>query len=142
MPYLRTVALFCAGLAESTGGDFAAASAHLGEALTLARQSRTGLENEARLLSFLADTHDRAGDFTLTAKVAAEAISVGRRRTDRIAELHAEVVAAHALAVADPKRKAEAREHLDQAQRLIETTGTAFFNLLLNRAKAKLTEAT
>jgi adenylate cyclase len=142
MPYLRTVALFCAGLAASAGGDFAAASARLGEALTLARQSRTGLENEARLLSFLADTHDRAGDFSRTAEVAAEAIDVGRRRTDRIAELHAEIVAAHALAVADPGRRVEAERHFNRAERLIETTGTAFFNLLLNRTRAKLTEAT
>src|SRR5262245_11164386 len=137
MSYLRTVALFCDGLAASAGGDFSAASTRFGDALALARQSRTGLENEAKLMSGLADTLDRAGDFARAAEVAGEAIAVARRRTDRIAELHGDIVAAHALAA--DGRAPQARAHLRQAEKLVETTGAVFFNLLLNRAKAKLT---
>ena len=92
--YLRVMALGYSALANSAAGDAAGAAGLFRQALTLGRQTRMGLEYEAKLVAHLADSLARAGDFGHAWTIASEAIDVARRRTDRVAELHASMVAA------------------------------------------------
>lgn len=141
VPYLHVAALTCRGLAKSADGDFGSAARCFDEALATARRSRTGLENEAKLLAFLADTSHRAGNFALAATIAAETIVVARRRTDRLAELHASIIAALASLAGDGDdagRRSVAAAQVGHAEHLLGMTGGGFFKPLLSRAKAAL----
>jgi class 3 adenylate cyclase/tetratricopeptide (TPR) repeat protein len=140
IPYIHTMSIGCRALAESIDGSFASAISHFREALVSARRSRAGLDHEAKLLAFLADTLVRAGDHALAARVAAEALEVARRRTDRLAELHASIVAARALSVdGGPERRSQADRHLGRAEDLMKITGAAIFKPLFQQAMAGLT---
>jgi adenylate cyclase len=128
MAYLITAALLCRALVKFADQDFNSASDDLYEALTNARESRTGLEIEARLLAYLADALDCAGHQARAASVASEAIEVALRRTDRVAELHAHIVAAHAVLAGDEiKPELRAEEHLQRARALLDSTAAAIF---------------
>jgi adenylate cyclase len=98
-----------------------------------------GLESEARLVAHLADCHERAGDFGLAITVAGEAIEVARRRTDRVAELHASIVMADVLFSINDTARREAMEHFCRAKYLCNVTGAAFFEPSLRRLAKSLT---
>ncbi len=127
MIYLFTAARLCRALVSSIGGHFDSASDDLRAAVATARETRTGLEIEARLLAYLADVLNRADQKARAAQLAKEAIEVALRRTDRVAELHAHIVAAD-LEVAgdavDPKLR---DDHLQRAKALLDVTGAAIF---------------
>ncbi len=91
--YLHVMAQACLGLAAATAGENAVAERYLTEAVTAARAGKAALEFEARLLAHLAGIHQRAGQPERAAGVAAEAMAVARRRTDRLGEYHASAVA-------------------------------------------------
>ena len=139
-PYLRVKALSYCAQATSPAGDPSSAADLFREALALGRQSRMGLECEARLVAHIADCHARAGDFGLAIKVAAEAIAVARRRTVRIAELHANFVAADALSfIDDTAQRRVVVAHFRRAKYLANVTGAAFFEPSLRRLATGLT---
>ena len=128
MSYLVTAARLCRALVKFAEQDFNSASDDLYDALTIARKSRTGLEIEARLLSYLADALDCAGQQERAAEVAKEAIEVAQRRTDRVAELHAHIVAANAqFAGCAIKPGLRAEEHLQRAKALLDSTAAEIF---------------
>jgi class 3 adenylate cyclase/tetratricopeptide (TPR) repeat protein len=127
MTYLFSAARLCRALVSSIEGNFESASDDLHEALATARKSKTGLEVEARLLAYLADVLDRAGEKARAGQLVKEAIEVAQRRTDRVAELHAHIVAAH-LELAGGALNPELRDdHLQRAQALLDVTGAAIF---------------
>jgi class 3 adenylate cyclase/tetratricopeptide (TPR) repeat protein len=139
MPYLRVAAMACAGLAKGTAGDFTAAANDLREAIDFARQARAGLEFEARMLADLADALYRAGDLGAALKVTEEAITVARRRTDRIAECHASLVRGMILAVADGgSDDGEANRLLKHAEQLLSESGAAFYEPRLVQLRSHL----
>ena len=138
-PYLRVKALSYCGQAKVAASDPGSAADLFREALALGRQSRMGLESEARLVAHLADCHERAGDFGLAITVAGEAIEVARRRTDRVAELHASIVMADALFSINDTARREAMEHFCRAKYLCNVTGAAFFEPSLRRLAKSLT---
>jgi len=127
MIYLFTAARLCRALVNYAEKNFSSASDDLYEALTTARKSKTGLEIEARLLSYLADVLDSAGEQARAAQVAKEAIEVAQRRTDRIAELHAHIVAAHIMLAGDEITPGLSDEHLHKAKTLLDSTGAGIF---------------
>lgn len=127
-PYLRVAAIASAGLAKATAGEFAAGARQLREAIDFARSARAGLEFEARMLADLADTLYRAGDLNPALETADEALAVARRRTDRIAELHATLLRGLILAAAgDAQNDGEVRELIARAEELLSVSGAAFF---------------
>jgi tetratricopeptide (TPR) repeat protein len=137
--YLRVMALGCSGLASSAAGDADGAAELFRQALTLGRQTRMGLEYEAKLVAHLAESLARAGDFGRAWIVASEAIEVARRRTDRVAELHASMVAALAACRCDDRRlRWQAGSQLRRARKLLDITGAAIFEPMLRRT-AELT---
>jgi adenylate cyclase len=141
MSYLFTAARLCRALVSSTEGDHDSASADLYEALAAARKSKTGLEIEARLLAYLAEVLDGAGEKGRAAQVVEEAIEVARRRTDRVAELHAHIVAADLALVGGPINPELREEHLLRAKVLLGVTGAAIFGprlLGLRRGEVKI----
>jgi hypothetical protein len=127
MSYLIVAARLCQALVKSADQNFKSASSDLYEALNIARQSRTGLEIEARLLAYLAEILDYAGSQERALTVAAEAIEVARRRSDRVAELHAHIVAAHLMLDGDANAAQQAEQHLQRAEALLEETAAGLF---------------
>jgi adenylate cyclase len=135
MAYLISAARLCQGLVKFAEQDFDQASDDFHAALTIARDSRTGLEIEARLLAYRADALDCGGHRLRAAEVAREAIAVARRRTDRVAELHGHIVAAHTMAAGDDAPELRIAEHLQAAKALLDTTAAGIFaSRLLGRA--------
>jgi adenylate cyclase len=127
MAYLISAARLCRGLVKFAEQDFDQASDDFHAALTIARDSRTGLEIEARILAYRADALDCGGHRVRAAEVAREAIAVSRRRTDRVAELHGHIVAAHTMAAGDDAPELRIAEHLQAAKALLDTTAAGIF---------------
>jgi len=138
-PYWFVVASYCQGLAASTAGDFMEADGFFQQALDASRRGRAGLELEARILAFQADNLMRAGDPRRAGEVAAEAIGVARRKTDRLAECHACLVAAWA-SLSGSQQAGEARGLLDRANALIDETGAKAFEAMMLRVRARASE--
>jgi adenylate cyclase len=136
IPYLRVAAFDCMALAKSTGGDFVGAASDLEEGIAFARRVKAGLEFEARLLSDLADALYRGGSFGKAAEVSGEGIDVARRRTHRVAECHASLTRAAALATTGGGEHREtARGLLNRAEELIQISGAAVFKPLLGSVR-------
>jgi len=137
MPYIRVAAMACAGLAKGTAGDFAAGARGLREAIDFARHARAGLEFEARMLADFADVLYRAGDLDAALEASEEAITVAKRRTDRVAECHASLVRGMTLAVAGGD-DVEANRLLEHAEQLLSVSGAGFFKPRLVQLRSDL----
>jgi hypothetical protein len=106
--------------------------------LDASRRGRAGLEFEAKLLAFQADTLMRAGGPYIAGEVAAEAIGVARRKADRLAECHASLVAASAcLTRRGSQHSDEARRLLNRANALIDETGAKAYEPMMLRVRAQ-----
>ncbi len=139
MPYLRVAAIASAGLAKATAGEFTAGAHLLREAIDFARRARAGLEFEARMLADFADALYSAGDLGGALEAADEAITVARRRTDRIAELHATLLRGLALAAdGDAQNDEEVGELIKHAEGLLDVSGAAFFEPRLVQLRSHL----
>jgi tetratricopeptide (TPR) repeat protein len=138
MPYLRVAAMTCAGLAKATAGDFVTGAHELREAIDFGRRAKAGLEYEGRMLADFADTLYRAGDFDAALEATKEAITVARRRTDRVAECHATLIRGMILAVAGDRDDGEADRLLEHAERLLSASGAAFFEPHLTKLRSHL----
>jgi tetratricopeptide (TPR) repeat protein len=140
-PYWFVVASYCQGLAASTAGEFAEADGFFQQALDASRRGKAGLELEARILAFQADNLMRAGDVRRAGEVAAEAIGVARRKSDRIAECHASLVAARVCLTRGSSRDVgEAGRLLNRASALIDETGAKAYEALMTLVRAELGE--
>lgn len=138
VPYWLALASFSQGLAASIAGDFTEANGFFQQALDASRRGRAGLEFEARMLAFQADNLMRAGDAGRAGEVAAEAIGVAQRKADRLAECHANVVAAEVcLTRSGSQHVLEARALLNRADALIDETGAKAYEPMMLRMRAK-----
>ena len=136
LPYLQVIALISQGRASATAGDFGAATTLLRQALDHARRTRAALEHEAILLSTIAEVTFCSGDAPEAAALAAQAISVAAKRTNRLAECHASLV--RVLALLEPwssRAAAQAQPLLAQAEQLVDITGASVFEPMLKRAQ-------
>jgi adenylate cyclase len=139
MPYLRVAAMVCAALANATAGEFSEAAVELREAIAFARRARAGLEFEGRMLADFADVLFCAGDLGAALEACGEAIAVSRRRTDRVAELHATVVRGLILAAADHVQNAqEIGQLVLRADQLLNVSGAAFFAPRLEKLRLQV----
>jgi adenylate cyclase len=138
-PYLRVAAIASAGLAKAAAGEFAAGAELFREAIDFARSARAGLEFEARMLADFADALYRAGDLDAASVAVDEAVAVARRRTDRIAELHATLLRGLVLAAAgDAENDKEVGELILRAEELLNVSGAAFFEPQLTQLRSCL----
>ena len=133
IPYLQVHALSALGLAQATAGDHAGAVENLRRAINFAREVHAGRENEAALLAHLAGVHLRMGDGERALASANEALRLAEQRTSRVAELHASIISAAALAGKD---KSAAEPFFRRADELLQATGARLFEPLLASARA------
>ncbi len=137
-PYLGPLTSMGRGLAALVARDFTGAADFFSEGVTTARRTRTGMEYEARLLAHLAQAYDLGGDFDRAALVAAESISLARRRSARLAELLAHCAAAHSnFCLATASLRSEGENHLDRARELLRVTGAAAYRPWIFRAEER-----
>jgi adenylate cyclase len=138
IPYWMVLASFCQALAASTAGDFTEADGFFQQALDASRRGKAGLEFEARMLAYQADNLMRAGDVPRADKLAAEAISVARRKADRLGECHASLVAASARLTRGGSPDAEEACHLlKRVSALIDETGAKAYEPMMLRMRAE-----
>ncbi len=135
-PYWFVVASYCQGLSASIAGDFTEADGFFQQSLDASRRGRAGLEFEARILALQADNLMRASDPRRAGEVAAEAIAVARRKTDRLAECHANLVAAWACrALGSAQGAEEASLLMNRASALIVETGAKAYETMMLRIR-------
>jgi adenylate cyclase len=140
-PYWSVVASFCRGVADSTAEDFMKADGFFQHALDVSRRGKAGLELEARILAFQAENLMRAGDPRRAGEVAMEAISVARRKADRLAECQASLVAAEVYLTRSGSQYAgEVRGLLNRANALIDETGAKAYEAMMLRVRAQARE--
>lgn len=138
VPYWLALASFSQGLATSIAGDFTEANGFFQQALDASRRGKAGLEFEARMLAFQADNLMRAGDAGRAGELAAEALGVAQRKADRLAECHANVVAAEVcLTRSGSQHTLEARALLNRANALIDETGAKAYEPMMLRVRAQ-----
>jgi adenylate cyclase len=91
------------------------------------------------MLADFADVLYRAGDLDVGWETCNEAIAVSRRRTDRLAELHATVVRGLILAAADDVQNTDEIDQIIlRADELLNVSGAAFFAPQLEKLRLQL----
>ena len=136
-PYLRTYATACRGLAHIVGGRPGAAIEDLSAAIDFARRRSAGLEYEPRMLADLANAYRLRGHFSVALSTADDAINISITRHTRVAECLARIVRAQTLLVSEGIELVE--EELRRVRTLIEETGAAIYEPLLEDLENKLT---
>jgi hypothetical protein len=136
--YSRAVANHRLGVSLTVAGSWPEATETLEQALAIAREFRTGLEMEARLVSWLAEACLGAGDLARARPLAEESIALGRRIGARTDLIQAERTLVHVLLAQEGASGAAAvRAALAEAERLIGETGATSLAplVLLDRAE-------
>jgi class 3 adenylate cyclase/tetratricopeptide (TPR) repeat protein len=135
IPYLQVHAFASLGLAQSVAGDNAGAVQSLTSAIDFARDANTGRENEPAVLAHLAGVYFQMGEREKALATASEALQLAQQRTARVAEFHASIISAAALASHD---KEAAERVFRRADELLGETGAYIFDPLLAQTRASL----
>jgi class 3 adenylate cyclase/tetratricopeptide (TPR) repeat protein len=137
-PYSRALAYYELGVSLTVAGRWSAAIESLEHAHAIAHERRTFLESEVRLLTWLAEAYLGAGDLARARALAEESIALGRRIGAPMDLISAHRALAHVLLVQEGAAAVAAvRAALDDAERLVATTGATNLVplLLLDRAE-------
>ena len=137
-PYSRACANHRLGVSLTVAGSWTEAIETLAQALAIARERRTGLEMEPRLVSWLAEACLGAGDLARARALAEESVALGLRIGARVDLIQAQRALVHVLlAQQGAAAGAAVRAALAEAERLIEQTfATSLAPLvLLDRAE-------
>jgi class 3 adenylate cyclase len=122
-------------------GDCEGAIAAFERALAIARDHRTGLEQEPYILALLARAQLGAGDGEWAATTAAEALAMARQRGSRWAELEALANCARAsLANGRAESAGEIAERVEQMASLAEESGMRLYTPQAVELRARLAE--
>jgi adenylate cyclase len=134
-PYSLVYAQAARGLAHVVGGHMDAAIADLNEALSFARERRTGLEIEARIMADLSNAYRLRGDLSDAWNVASEALAVACARCARVPACLAHVVRAEVFLKRDGEVDLASSE-LAKARALIDETGAMIYEPVLSEIQA------
>ncbi|HXQ24177.1 MAG TPA: adenylate/guanylate cyclase domain-containing protein [Candidatus Acidoferrales bacterium] len=137
-PYSLAASYHRFGVSLTVAGRWPEAIESLEHALAIARERGTGLEMEARLVSWLAEACLGAGDLTRARALAEESVVLGRRIGVPTDLVFAQRALVHVLFVEEGAAAAIAvRAALDEAERLIAETGATSLAplVLLDRAE-------
>ena len=137
-PYSRACANHRLGVSLTVAGSWTEAIETLAQALAIARERRTGLEMEPRLVSWLAEACLGAGDLARARALAEESVALGLRIGARVDLIQAQRALAHVLLAQEGAAAGAAvRAALAEAEKLIkETFATSLAPLvLLDRAE-------
>ena len=125
-PYLMVYALWSGGLSSITAGKANESIDLFSKALKVARERKSGMENEPRLLADLANAYRLAGDLQRAIEITQEAIAVAQARRQRVPELYSHHVRGSAFQEAGEYDKAD--EERRKAAELLVDTGAAVFS--------------
>ena len=136
-PYSRVFALWCAGSAQITSNDFAAALQSYTLALQVITQTKVAVEFETEIQAGLAQSCLMVGDHKRAVQVASQALALSRKRNNRLSECKALIVCGAALKTSDDRANAsEADALFAQAKQLIAQTGAKIFEGDLQLARS------
>jgi adenylate cyclase len=139
VPYLKTVAANCRGMALSLSQDFSGALDAFSQAIQLVRSANVGAEYESEILASLAECHRRNGDAAKALSVAREAIEISRQRCTRLPECRALITLGSAIIDhAGANEPGEAEGVFMQAEELIRETGAVIYEPTLLLARSRL----
>jgi class 3 adenylate cyclase/tetratricopeptide (TPR) repeat protein len=123
-PYSRAIANHRLGVSLTVAGRWPEAIETLEHALAIARERRTFLESEARLVSWLAEACLGAGDLARARALAEESVELGRQIGVPTDLVYAQRALAHVLLAQEGAAAAPAvRAALGEAERLVDETG-------------------
>jgi len=137
-PYSLVVAYHRLGVSLTVAGRWPEAIETLEHALAIARARRTGLEMEARFVSWLAEACLGTGDIARARALAEESVALGRRIGVPTDLVYAQRALVHVLLLQEGAAAAPAvRAALGEAERLIDETGATSLAplVLLDRAE-------
>jgi len=137
-PYSLAIAYHRLGVSLTVAARWPEAIETLEHALAIVRARRTGLEMEARFVSWLAEACLGAGDLARARALAEESVELGRRIGVPIDLIQAQRALVHVRLAQEGAAAATAvRAALGEAQRLIDETGATSFAplVLLDRAE-------
>ena len=138
-PYLRTYSYACNGTAHGIAGNHQAAIEAFSQGIKYLREARVAMEIEPELLASLADSQLRAGAFQAAMETAQEAVAIACDRSARLAHCRARITLASTLvAVKSTDAQKRAIQLLEDAERLIGTSGASIYTRLLEEARARL----
>ena len=135
VPYLRVLALLCAGVNAAVARDFEQALPLLNGGLSLLRSNSVATEFEPELLATLAECELRCGELDLAQAHVTEALFLARARGARIAECRSLIIQGLILGSVG---SAKAEGSFELAEQLIEQTGALAFRLPLQRTLQEL----
>jgi tetratricopeptide (TPR) repeat protein len=122
--FARVLAYDALGLAHILTDEWSQAAGVLERALEIARETRTGLLREARMLAALAEAYLGLGDNSQAHATADKAVAVARRHGTKYAECLSHLVRARVLLQTEGAiASADIRTDLREAQALVEETG-------------------
>jgi len=138
-PFSRVLAQGFLGKAMILSGHAEEAIPLLEDTLRTARERRTGLETEARLLASLAQALLAVGELDRARAMAEEAVAAGQRIGTPVYEVEAQLALARVLL---RQRGADAapavRSALDRAEALLRETGARNFQPFVHLERAEL----
>ena len=142
-PYARVFALWCAGKAQITARDYAAALQSCSLALEVISQTLVAVEFETEIRVGLAESHLRLGNVDQALLEAEQALVLSRQRSNRLTECKALMVCGEALKRSEVGGGADlsantqrANDYLNLAEQLIATTGAKILESDLTLARA------
>jgi tetratricopeptide (TPR) repeat protein len=142
-PYLEVHALAAQGIARRLAGDYAKASHLFEEALGLARERKSGLEYEARVLCELADVQFRMNLLPLALETTEAAVAIAQERRARVIECQAQLALTDVhLTYPGAAGVEAAQQALERAERLIAETGALAYEPDAKRLRLRLTALT
>jgi hypothetical protein len=137
--HLRVFTLYALGHARLMLGETGEAIAAIERSIELAREARTGLEQEALRVATLSEALLSAGDHSRALETAEESVTLALQRgNEAILPASYRVLAEALLASEDPGRSAPAQEALEKATAAVEATGARAELPLIERARQKL----
>jgi adenylate cyclase len=137
--FSRTLAYGALSEAFILDGEYSEAAAAAERSLQIARDTRTGLMDEAVQLVSLADAHLGLGETDRGLVVAEEAAAVARRRSTQVYEARALVTLARGLLEDEgPELRGRAQEVLSRALSLIDETGNEALRPFVHLEQSKL----
>jgi adenylate cyclase len=142
-PFSRVTAYEVLGNAHILTEEWSQGAAALEQALDIARETRTGLNDEGRLLAGLAQARLGLGDNSRARTTADEAVAVARRRGTKYFECRAHLARAQVLLRTEgAAANADIQAALREAQTLVEETGGRSQEPFIHEERANLARLT
>jgi adenylate cyclase len=138
-PYVEVFFHGYRGFAAAVGGNHREASVRFRYALELVRAKGAAREYEPELLTGLAEANLQSGNASTAYEQACLAVEMAKERTTRLAECRARIIRALAmLELHGPSAQEEAYKDLDEAEKLVATTGALALGRIVNDARSRI----